>query len=101
MRVLLFLTLITLILSCSEQPLMYEPQTRVQQGVPSGQIGPQIDTLFSIPTNWITDTLGLDPTRSSVHVIGLIQRTDGWMTMRVSLLTSPISLLSALFTLTL
>ena len=49
MRVLLFLTLITLILSCSEQPLMYEPQTRVQQDVPSGQIGPQIDTLF---TSW-------------------------------------------------
>jgi hypothetical protein len=47
MRVLLFLTLITLILSCSEQPLMYEPQTRVQQGVPSGQIELQIDTLFS------------------------------------------------------
>ena len=49
MRVLLFLTLITLILSCSEQPLMYEPQTRVQQGVPSAQIGPQIDTLY---TSW-------------------------------------------------
>ncbi len=45
---------------------MYEPQTRVQQGVPSAQIGPQIDTLF---TSWREFENYKDPYPQPISII--------------------------------
>ena len=47
MRILTIVILALLILSCEKQPMIFEPDTKVSQSVPAGQIGPQIDTLFS------------------------------------------------------
>ena len=47
MRTLIILTLTLLVLSCNKQPLKFQPDTKVSRSVPAGQIGPQIDTLFS------------------------------------------------------
>jgi hypothetical protein len=73
MRVLMIIVIALLILSCEKQPMIFEPDTKVSQSVPAGQIGPQIDTLF---TSW--REFDDDPDQWSINTLYANQLDNGY-----------------------
>jgi hypothetical protein len=66
MRILTIVILALLILSCEKQPVTFEPDTKVSQSIPAGQIGPQINTLF---TSWREFENYKDPYPQPISII--------------------------------
>ena len=73
MRTLIIVSIVLLILSCEKQPVMFQSDTKVSRSVPVGQIGSQIDTLFS---SW--KTFDNDPWNGTISNLYANQFDNGY-----------------------